>query len=447
VGAGPAGIGVLIAACNSGHLHALFAEGVVVLEKGTRAGCGQIGDYNINSDSHAESFLRCLSAGLSERFPELLKHPATLALDGYRGRAAPLPLVGNFLKAIARRIQSFTAGNGMPILTGVEALDASRTDDDRWLIRTRRVTDGAEESLTSQCLVIATGAEQSAADLRALSVGGTRLWPRYEDRLVLSSTVLTKIGLEAARQRLAELSNPKVAIIGGSHSALSAANALLNTFPAIAWAPGSISILHRKPMRPMYQTPALARADGFDAFNDDDICAKTGRVFPLAGFRSDSRELLIGILGLGAAPRERRIGLIDLKRERAADVAATLEQADIIIAATGYRPHDLPLFDNKRRRIELRGENRSLAMVDDKSRVLDASGRAVAGVFRLGLSAGFPLAKTHGEASFHAVANGLSLWNADIGDAIVRAVLDDAGDRADARRRPASRPALEQHPA
>jgi hypothetical protein len=199
-------------------------------------------------------------------------------------------------------------------------------------------------------------------------------------------------------------------------------------------------------MRPMYQTPALARADGFDAYDNDDICAKTGRVFALAGFRSDSRELLIRVLGLGSAPREQRIELADLKRGRAADVTATLEQADIIVAATGYRPRDLPLFDRKGQRIELRGESRGLAMVDDGSRVIDVSGRAVPGVFRLGLSAGFPLAKAHGEASFDGVANGLSLWNADIGDAIVRAVLDDASDRIDAPRRHTSLSALEQHP-
>jgi predicted oxidoreductase len=85
-------------------------------------------------------------------------------------------------------------------------------------------------------------------------------------------------------------------------------------------------------------------------------------------------------------------------------------------------------------------------MVDGHSRVLDATGRAVPGVFRLGLSAGFPLAGTHGEASFHGVANGLSLWNADIGDGIVHAVLDDARASIDTRHRPASYTAIEQHP-
>jgi hypothetical protein len=220
----------------------------------------------------------------------------------------------------------------------------------------------------------------------------------------------------------------------------------LKIFPAIAWAPGSIAILHRQPMRPMYQTPALARAAGFDAFGNDDICAKTGRVFPLAGFRSDSRELLIRVLGLGTGPREPRIELVDLKRKNSADVAAALEQADIIIAATGYRPRDRPLLDRQGRRIELRSDTRGMAMVDEQSRVMDAFGRTVPGVFRLGLSAGFPLAGTHGEVSFHGVANGLSLWNADIGDAIVRAVLDDGGAGADWKRRPASHAALEQHP-
>ena len=85
-------------------------------------------------------------------------------------------------------------------------------------------------------------------------------------------------------------------------------------------------------------------------------------------------------------------------------------------------------------------------MVDEQSRVVDACGHAVPGVFRLGLSAGFPLAGTQGEASFHGVANGLSLWNADIGDAIIRAVLDDANDEVDLRKSRASHLALEQHP-
>jgi len=426
IGGGPAGIGLLVAAANSGQLPSLFARGVTVLERGADVGAGELGGYDINSDSHADSFLRCLDAGLGERFPALLAHPAARALQDYRSRTAPLPLIADFVAAIARAFQALAAGLSQPILTGTQALIATRMANDQWTLRVRRVRDGAETDLVSRHLAIATGAEPSSPDLRRLRVAGQAVWPRHNSKLVLSRAVLTTVGLRVARRLLAETNDPRVAIIGSSHSALSAVNALLSLSPGVNWTRGSITVLHRKPLRPMYQTPELARAEGFHAFADDDICPKTGRVFPLAGFRSDSRDLLLSIMGLGGRAPEDRVQLIDVGRCAPRRLAGMLERAHLIVAATGYRPRALPLFDRHGRRIALLSEGSGdAAMVDGQSRVLDRVGRPVPGVFGIGLSAGFPLAGTHGEPSFRGQANGLALWHGEIGAAIVRAVLEE----------------------
>lgn len=437
VGAGPAGLGMLVAACNAGLLDQLFASGVAILEKHDAIGAGGLGAYAINSDSHADTLLRCLDGSLAERCPELPAHPATRALRHYRGRAAPLHTAAGFAAALGRAMQAVAAAQGQPILTGMDVLDATRVERG-WSVRARRIADGSEVRITAPHLVVATGAAQSASSLHSLAVAGGTLWPRYRDRLMLSHTLLGRQGLAVAQQRLGSLACPRAAIVGGSHSAMSAAAALLRL--DLPWKPESIAILHRSPLRPMYPSPDLARADGFDDFGAADICPKTGRVFPLAGFRSDSRELLLHVLGLGGRAREERIRLVDLRRPDHQEAADSLGGAGLIVAATGYRPRGLTLFDGDGRRIRLLSEtSASAAMVDERSRLLCASGQAIPGVFGIGLSAGFPLAGTHGEPSFRGQANGLALWQSEIGAAIVRQILDDGVDHPQppvARRMP-----------
>ena len=101
-----------------------------------------------------------------------------------------------------------------------------------------------------------------------------------------------------------------------------------------------------------------------------------------------------------------------------------LADADLIVAAFGYRPRALPLFGAAGTRIALHAESADDApLVDDRSRVLAADGTPVQGVFGIGLAAGFPLSGTHGERSFRGQANGLALWHGEIGAAIVSALL------------------------
>ncbi|MDB5680460.1 MAG: aminotransferase DegT, partial [Sphingomonas bacterium] len=65
-------------------------------------------------------------------------------------------------------------------------------------------------------------------------------------------------------------------------------------------------------------------------------------------------------------------------------------------------------------------------MVDWHCRVLDAQDRPIPGVFGIGLAAGFvPWGRLGGEASFRGQANGLWLWQNDVGQMIVDQVLGE----------------------
>jgi hypothetical protein len=56
--------------------------------------------------------------------------------------------------------------------------------------------------------------------------------------------------------------------------------------------------------------------------------------------------------------------------------------------------------------------------------VLDAGGRPLPHLFAIGLAAGFvPHGKLGGEASFRGQANGLWLWQSEVGGLIVDAIL------------------------
>src|SRR4051794_4713265 len=71
----------------------------------------------------------------------------------------------------------------------------------------------------------------------------------------------------------------------------------------------------------------------------------SGRLFRLAGFRLESRELVMRALGIGGGPPEPRLRLHRLEGQESCTVAQRLlEDADLIIAALGYRPTYWPFL-------------------------------------------------------------------------------------------------------
>jgi cation diffusion facilitator CzcD-associated flavoprotein CzcO len=422
IGGGPAGLAPLVWAARQGALRRLAAEGLVVIERGQKIGAGTIGRYAIGSDTLAETFLECLEDSAELSLGALREHPATLAVAAYRGGSVPLPLAANFLETLGEAMSGAILSAGGRILTNCEAVRSRRRADGDWQT-TLRTTTG-EHHIVSRNLVLATGAEQSCDPLYARPVAGEALLPRFADKLMLSGEVLAAGGAAEVAKRLGGIAAPQVAIVGGSHSALAVTNVLLNRCRQVDFAPGAITLMHRRPLRIFYPSADAAVADGYTDFEANDICPVSHRLFRLAGFRLEARELVMRALGIGCRPPEPRLRLHHLHGSTAQVVARrVLEHADLVIAALGYRPNALPIFDMNGRAMLL--AEAPSPLVDRDCRVLDINGLPIPRLLGIGLAAGFiPSGALGGEPSFRGQTNGIWLWQNGVGAMIFAALLD-----------------------
>jgi hypothetical protein len=156
------------------------------------------------------------------------------------------------------------------------------------------------------------------------------------------------------------------------------------------------------------------------------VCPVSGFVYRLAGFRLESRDLVLRALAIGGRVPDPRLALFRLDQHDADAARALIAGADLVIGATGYRPRALPLFDASGAPIALSCDGDMPGpMVDRHCRVLAADGSVVEGAFGIGLAAGFvPWGALGGEPSFRGNANGLWLWQNDVGRMIVDQVLE-----------------------
>lgn len=434
VGAGPAGLAPLVWAARQGILAQLASQGLAVVERGSHMGAGALSEHAIGSDTLAEAFLECLKDGAEPLLRALRGHEATVRLAAYAGGAAPLSEVTTFLAVLGRTMQEILLSCGAIVLTEYEAEQSRKTSDGKWCTRIIG-THGQTQDILSERLVLATGADQRVDDIAAERIGERTLMPALADRIMLSGEVLAHGGAARIAMRLANCPNPKVAIIGGSHSAVASANLLLGKDTGLAFSEGALALLHRRPLRIFYPSIAAALADGYTDFNLDDVCPRTHRLYRLSGFRLEARELAKQLLGIGGAAPEPRLRLCGLTRAGAHSEAwRILDDADLVIAALGYRPRGLRLLDCDGRPIPLAAHAaRGAALVDRECRVIDQSLNPVAGVFALGLAAGFvPKGALGGEPSFIGQTNGLWLWQNDIGAIIIQGCR---GERSVATRR------------
>jgi Pyridine nucleotide-disulphide oxidoreductase len=428
IGGGPAGLAPLLAAHRRGRLAELLREGVTVVEQSGSVGEGTIGRWAINSDSTAFTFADCLAGPPDSELASLRNHPLTKEFVEVGEGTVPLRRAGEFLGLVGQAMNEvIEASPKGRVLKGYKAVSTQRTSTG-WLTLIRDIETGRERTIDSRNVVLATGASQPVERLRSENVAGVNLVERCGERLMQSGEVVSTAGFAAISARLAALGRPpRVAIIGGSTSAAAIAFAMLNRMPEVTFGPGGLTILHRRPLRIFYPNVEAALADGYTEFGPDDICPVSGRVFRLSGFRLDSRELIMRARGIGGRPAEPRLQLHRLGVDDAASLEL-LDNADLVIAALGYRPRALPVFDEAGERVALQSETGPQArLVDNYCRVVDASGNALPHLFAIGLAAGFvPYGKLGGEKSFRGQANGLWLWQNDVGALITDAILSSS---------------------
>ncbi|AOW22984.1 aminotransferase DegT [Sphingomonas melonis TY] len=424
IGGGPAGTAMLTAASKQNRLVPLVEAGLAIVERGPRLGAGALGGYAIRSDTTAETFLSAVKDNPHPDLAALAQHPAARLMERYIGElGAPLADTAPLLEATGERLGTIVRTHGGSVLTDHEAQEVRRTADGRWATR---VADGhgATRTILSDRIVVATGGYQTDEQVAAKRVAGMPLGVMAGRRLMRSDIVLRQGGIAAVQERLRACRAPRIAIVGASTSAIAAAVLLLKSQPGFAFGAGAITIVHRQPLKPFYPTIAAAHAEGFHDFDENDICPVSGFVLRLAGLRLESRELVLRMLSLGGRTPDPRVTTHHIAGDHDAAARAIIEGADLVIGALGYRPRCVPL-------IGVDGMPLSLAhhvgrpMVDRHCRLLDATDRPVPGAYGIGLSAGFvPWGRLGGEASFRGQANGLWLWQNDVGQMIVDQLLE-----------------------
>jgi hypothetical protein len=428
VGGGPAGTALLTAATKQDRLSELARGGLAVVERDAVLGRGAIGNYAITSDSTAETFLTAVKDNVHGEVAALEGHLAGQEIALHKGGTVGVPLTRTtpFLEATGAKLAQIVSGNGGVVATRSDVIDARRTRDGIWAARVRNLVTGEERIMRTASIVIATGGYQAREHIAAEQVAGVALGELAGERLMLGDDFLALGGVDRLRERV-DARAPKIAIVGGSTSALAAAALLLKATPALPLGAGALTLYHRRPLRPFYHSVEAAWDDGFHDFGPDDVCPVSGFVYRLAGFRLEARELVLRMLGVGGRAPDPRMAL----RQTGADDAearAEIASADVVIGALGYRPRALPLFDVEGERIVLAADAPGRPrLIDQQCRVMDAEGQPVPGVYGIGLASGHvPDGRLGGESSFSGKANGLWLWQNDIGLMIVDQLLERA---------------------
>lgn len=424
IGGGPAGTAMLTSATKRGILPELAASGLMVVERGGAIGGGRLGRYAITSDSTAQTFLTAVRDNIHPALARLVDHPAGRAVGAHvDALGVPLTEVGPLLRAIGDRLADIVRDNGGVVLTGHESLGARRVGNGLWSVQLRRLSDGHVFDQLTRNVVVATGGHQPLDRLATQRIAGGSLVELASGRLIQSDEVLTVGGFEKVADLLHGKRNPRIAVIGGSTSALTTMALLLKSQPALPLGAGALTLLHRRALRPFYHSVAAAHAEGFTDFGPDDICPVSGFVYRLAGFRLEARDLVLRMLGIDGRAPDPRVTLHRIAGDNDAAARAAVADADLVIAALGYRPFALPIADRDGVQIPLAAHS-GQAMVDRHCRIVDADGAPIPGLYGLGLAAGFvPWGPLGGEKSFTGQANGLWLWQNDVGQMIIDQVM------------------------
>jgi len=427
VGAGPGGLAPLFAAAYDGRLHELLSGGVTIVEQGSTVGAGDLGRYVISSDSAAEAFLDVVMRTTEPKLAALQNNPTVSALAASVGGAVPLKQAAAYLSLVGETMCDLVEASARgAVLRQHRALFTKRVGAELWSTRVRCERTGTEKDLISRSVILATGARQPLTRLYKEEVAGLPLLPLYKDKLVQSGEIVSTDGLARVEERLKTIDSPKVVVVGGSTSAGSAASMLLYQ-SALNFQDGSVVLMHRRPLRIFYPSASEALAEGYNEFGPEDICPISGRVYRLAGFRLETREMIMRARGIAGRSPEPRLRLFELKEETFGEARHLLDQADIILAGLGYRPRALPVFDYDGKPVALMAQSDAMRpMVDGECRVLDAEEEPIEGLYGIGLASGFvPSGALGGEQSFRGQANSLWLWQHDLGMKILDAVVQE----------------------
>jgi hypothetical protein len=422
-GGGPAGLGPLVAAAKRGHLTSVLNAGVLVVERDVRLGPGAIGRYGLRGNSFASAFLECLDTTVDEGLFDNVRTSQATEVLAKMGQEVPhLRLVADYLSAIGETIHSAleaSPASGVAVRTSVRRVRLLVQGGVRVLLEPERAKP---YEVTARRALLTLGGRPPKQMLDGELLPGLDL-KAYAEKVVHSSTLLqgdTRLLGSTTKGR-----HPRVAVIGGSHSAWSVAWLLMqDPYESLRGGRPLIEILHRSPVRLFYMSVAEALADGYDLDPIADVCPLSGRVHRFSGLRGDARELAREVFGLiPGGQASRWVSCLSLRDAYAEAVVDILENADLIVSAIGYDAALPELQDVDGEPIMTRDGPVGLD-VSRAGEIVDNKGASLPALTAYGLGAGLASSRmVGGEPSASTRADGVWLYQHDIGDLMLERIF------------------------
>ena len=213
----------------------------------------------------------------------------------------PLKAVGRFLCDIGGIVcKELSRHPSCRVLFNTEArelVQLGTADDPLWKIKIKTVSKGAVDGVGAKLLSFSYLFSKTVV----LATGGVQLCPslpvaNHNSKVMGSDYLCTAPGIKELEERLKRSGRRKVVIVGGSHSGFSAAWVCLNlvrsgegsdgTGTNSGFAPASICLVHKSPIKVFYVTKKDAEADGY---KDPYRVNKKGQVNPFGGLRGNAK--------------------------------------------------------------------------------------------------------------------------------------------------------------
>ena len=397
VGAGPAGMSVVLALCNRVAADEgvdsparRILESLTVWEAADRPG-GKMGHYRINANTSAHDVV----LGIADDTPfvevrdRYLHHPET------QSRLIALPrieaLMVQPLATALRELLGDRLHCGSPV-------SVIRIENDGFSCH-----DGEDRLLArSRSLLLCCGARE---------VPLPELEP-HVDRWEGSGRFLLRDDLDGLPEE-----NGPIVIVGASHSAFSCAWRLLHDPLFAGFAENrEIVVLKRRERIKLRCKPEFAALHRIEYDPASDVCPSTGIVFFSGGLRKDAKRLYLQIRD----GEETRVRIVEMRS--LAEQTDLLERAGLILQATGFVPN-LPRIERDGVELEVGNPGQSGELHDL------ADGCIVPGLFGMGLGFNIlPDDRSRGEASFDGGIHGFQSYPTSIAPRVIDRLVAHLGE-------------------
>ena len=424
-GLGPAGLGTVIQSVKSGYLDNSLKLGIMIIDSANELGGGSLTRYHINSNTLAKVLLETFDTPNSKSlFFDQMKSKSINRILNNQNKYIPCSEMGFFLNELGDITSSiFSRYKNSNVEKESQVISIKLRSDGKQEVIYKK--NNEKKSIISENIILTLGAEQSFDIIKKIHITKNDQLKKYESKIVLSSNIIEKDN--NTRQKILNKlnpKNPKIVVLGGSHSAWSVTWFLMNKLNLwlgqnIELLPQSITIVHRSKIKLFYNSAKDAYEDNY-IFEKTDICPLSGRVNRFRGLRGDAFDLAKKHL---KSSHDNIIRLISTDACDNNQINDLLSSADIIIPAFGYRAKTVPIYDESGKIIPLKFDENGL-VIDERTRIIKQDGQPLNNILAYGLGAGMKSSsKVGGESALSGRIDGIWLFQNDVGKVALNTII------------------------